>query len=97
MDKNSKIIVAVAVAGQAVMAGVIFLQHRSMKKSNAEAERIVDEASMFIQILENACDSSIDALNNDELDFEEKLGRIAEQFAFIEVVVDEKRSGRREG
>ena len=96
MDHDSKILVAVSLVSQAVLLGVIVLQNKAMKKTNAEAAEVVDSAHEMCGIVENAVDSTVALLERDDLEYEEKLQGIHDQFTFVQTVVHTRLEHRKE-
>jgi hypothetical protein len=88
MNRDTTLIAAAGFFGQAILLGVVIAQNRSMKKNNAEAAKAVESVGELQGMLNNAIDSTVTILSNDELDFDGKLKAMHEQFSFVHHVVN---------
>lgn len=90
MNKETKSMFFAGLAGQAILFTIVVAQNRVMKKNNAEAKKAIDSADELRGLMSNGIDSVATILGRDDLDYEEKIMEMHNEFSFINTIVHDK-------
>jgi hypothetical protein len=79
---NWKALAIAAMIGQTVTLGTVIIVH-------GRAQIIIKRARKAVDVMSNCTDSCVDILDDDALDFDEKLDRMSEEFQFVQMAIKE--------